>query len=368
MALGRKQKAGLPFGSRSLAALGILLTTIQGFHPKMLMMLEAGETAAWLLLLCAGLVGSFLAWPVAAALRTIPNGSLAELIRSVLGRPGLIVTALLYGAGILFASGMVLRETSEMALSAVFPHTPQTFITVAMLVGSVYVAWGEASALVHLGRILLPLLLVSVAMILLGTMGWGEARYLLPLLGPGVPELVTVLPGAVAVQFPAIMLTLVADRVSDRQQLGRWLPAVPAIGGAILAALEAVLLMVFAYPIGVNIPFPLHTAARMVMGGRFFERLEGIWVFVWAAVTIVMLGALLHGVSVLYTKAFRLPWRQAAVLPFAAIVLTVAFFPTDQAQTIEWHLTATPTLFYALFLYPAVIALVVLFRQRRRAA
>lgn len=364
-----KEKARLPFGSRSLAALGVLLVATQGFHPKMLMLMEDGQTASWLLALSAGGVAALLAWPVAAALRVMPdNADLPGLVQAVVGRPGLILVALLYGSGIMFASGMVLRETSEMALSAVFPHTPQTFVTVALLVGAVHIAWGGDSSLVRLGRTLLPMLLTSLLLVLFGTVGWGEGRYLLPFLGPGMPDLVLALPGAVAVQFPVIILTLLTNGVSDRQQLVRWLPVVPLAGGAILAAIQAVLLMVFAYPIGVNIPFPLHTAARLVLGGRFFERLEGIWVFVWGTVTIVMLGALLHGCSALFARTFRLPRRQAAVAPCAAIVLTLAFFPTDQAETIGWHLGMTPSLFYLLFLVPACLALVVLYRQRRRNA
>lgn len=337
----------------------------QGFHPKVLLLLETGQTASWLMALLSGLAGAALIWPVAAALRRIPRGTMIDLAEAALGRWAGVATGLLFPAAIAFAGGMILRETSEMTLSAVFPHTPQTFVVTAMLIGAIYIAWGNGPALVRMGTLVLPTLLVALVLVLGGTVGWGELRYLTPLWGPGLPQLLAGLPGATAIHFPAVALgTLVAD-VDDRAGLVRWLPAVPLAGGVILAAIEGVLLMVFSFTISTGIPFPLHTAARLVLGGRFFERLEGVWVFIWGTATIVMLGTLLYSASQLFARAFRMPRRQTAVLPLATIIMTLAYFPPDQAQTIEWHLASTPALFYLVFVCPAALALIALFRLRR---
>lgn len=342
-----------------------MLVVTQGFHPKILLLIQQGQTAAWLLALVGGGICALLLWPVAAALRAIPRGNLLDLAEAVLGRWGGMVTALLFASVPIFAAGMILRETSEMAVIAVFPHTPQTFATTALMIGALFVAWGEGSALVRVGRLLLPMLLISLVLVLIGTVGWGKLRFLLPLWGPGVPHLLVGLQAGVAVQFPVVVLPVLADRSDDPSGLVRWLPAVPLLSGAVLALIEGVLLMVFPYPITIDIPYPLHTAARLVMGGRFFERLEAIWVFVWVTATIILLGSLLYTASRLYAQAFRLPRRQTAILPLATALLVFAYFPRDHAQTIQWHLNLTPPFFYLVFLYPAVLGLVALIRRRR---
>ncbi len=334
----------------------------------MLLLLQTGQTAAWLLSLMTGLLAALLLWPVGLVLRGIRGGSLLDLVEQGLGRWAVIPFTLIHVGGLCFAAGMILRETSEMAISAVFPHTPQTFATTALMLAAVYAAWGEASSLVRLGRLFLPLVLVGIALVLAGTVGWGEIRYLLPFWGPGIPRLIGGLPSATAIQFPAFLVLTMTGQVRDRQGLLPWLPLVPLLGGLVIALEKAVLQMVFAFPIGLQIAFPLHTASRLILGGRFFERLEGVWVFIWVVGTSILLGAILHASSAVFGRTFLLPRRQTAILPLATVVLTVAFFPHDQAQTIAWHLGATPLLFYLVLVMPSALDLILLARQGRRPA
>lgn len=330
----------------------------QGFHPKLVLLTETGETASWLVALVSGVVSALLLWPVAAVLRRIPRGTLIDVWEAALGRPGGYAVGLLFTAIIVFANGLIIRETAEMTITAVFPHTPQTLLVLALAAGATFIAWGDGPHLVRTGRMMMPMLLVALALVLGGTIGWGEWRYLLPFWGPGLPQLVAGLPGVTAILSPVLALTTLTDHVDDRAGLVRWLPTAALVGGGILAAIQGVLLMVFSYPIGTGIPFPLHTAARLVLGGRFFERLEGVWVFVWTAATIVMLGTLLYAGSQLYTRAFRIPRRQMAIIPLATIMMACAYFPIDHAQTIQVHLTLTTPLFYVIFGIPAVLALI----------
>lgn len=86
---------------------------------------------------------------------------------------------------------------------------------------------------------------------------------------------------------------------------------------------------------GQHIAFPLHEMSRLVIGGRFFERIEGIWLFVWVFGTACHLAALLHAAAVAFAQAFALPSHRTAVPPLVAMALTIAFFPPD--ETIAWH-------------------------------
>lgn len=325
------------YGSRSLAALGLALLETEAFHPLIRIPLERGQTASWLLALGAAVFMALLLWPVAAALGKIPGGTLGDLAKRALGRPGIIITSLLLTGMYTFAGGMILRETSEMAISAAFPHTPQTFATTALLLGAVYVAYGDGSGLVRMGRYMLPPILLTLLVVLAGSVGWGKAQYLLPFWGPGPMRLLANVPITAGMFAPLVLLFEMTGEVSNRSALVRWLVAVPLLGGNILALIKAVLGMVFPYPQGSVITYPLFVAARIILGGRFFERLDGLWLFMWVWSTIVLSGALLYGSSLSISRAFGLPRHQLAVPPLATVVLTVAFFPRNQAQTVLIH-------------------------------
>lgn len=359
-------KTLLPYGDRSLAAFGIMLVITQDFYPIVLLAHTYGQNAAWLAAVMATLLTLLLTWPVAAVLKRMPQGSLIDLVQASVGRVGLILYAILIAGLFSYSGGLVLRETSEMALSAFFPHTPQTFATTALLLGSVYAAFGTSSSLVRFGRSMLGLILIAMLLITLGTMGWGNPRYLLPFWGPGPARLVAGAPAVSMVFGPVmIVLYLLADGVKDRPGLARWLMAVPLASGLVFAALKAILIMVYAYPMGRNIPYPLHEAARLVVGGRFFERIEGVWLLVWVLATMLYLGVLMYAAALMFTRAFGIPKTTTAVLPLATVFLTMAFFSPDQSTTIAWHKMAAPATFLLTLVLPLLLAVVAVLRRRR---
>lgn len=360
--------SGLTFGSRSLAAMAILLVITQAFHPRMLLLLVQGQNAGWILMLLGTITAIGFTWPIAAILQRTGQRDLIDLARAGLGRWATVLLALVLVTGTSFVSGMIVRETSEMAISAVFPHTPQTLATVSLLAGAVYVAVGDSASLVRLGRVLLPWVLVAILLVLAGSIGWGEFRYLLPLWGPGLPRLVSGIPDGTVILAPATVTFYLTGQVADRSRLTRWLLLAPLFAGLIMILEKVVLSMVFAYPIGWSVPFPLHTAARLLLGGRFFERVEGLWVFTWVVATIFLLGALIHTGARAYCKAFSINRRLTAVLPLTMVALTVAFFPPDQATTLVWHNLATPLIFAVWYVVPLLLALAAALRLPRRAA
>lgn len=343
-----------------------MLIMTQSFHPLILIAMDEGQTAGWLLTLLAGLLTLLTLWPVAAFLRSVPGATLIDLARLAAGRVGAVITGVLLAGVLSFMGGTILRETSEMAITASYPHTPQTFATTSLLLGAIFVAYGDGSALVRLGRLLLPAVVGSFLLVLAGTVGWGEIQYLLPFWGPGPVSLLLEAPSAAMFFAPAALLPLLTDGVSDRSSLVRSTLAVPSISALLLALEKAVLGMVFPYPLGTDVTFPFHGAARIVLTGRFFERLEGIWVFMWVMSTTVLSGALLYGGASAVARSFSMPRHTTAVLPLATVVLTVAFFPRNQADTITLHERAGPWLFALALALPAVLAVAAALRRRRR--
>ena len=357
-------RPGLQFGNRSFLGFGLLLVMTQLYYPGVLIAVRLGQTAAWLLALFAALLAMLLAWPVAAALRRIPRGTLFDLAERAVGRWVAVVYTLVLVLALSLTGSIVLRQTAEMALTANYPHTPQTFAVVTLLVSAIVAAWVDSAAVVRAANILLIPLNLSFVLILAGTIGWGTTGFLAPLWGPGLPRLVLSAPAVASLFTPLAVLYVMADGVTDRRGLVGTLLAVPVLGGLQYALHKANLLMVFSYRVGLNTTFPMHQAARLVIGGRFFEHIEGIWLFVWVACTIAYMGALLHGSGRLFCRAFRIPKFQTAVPLLTVVVLTLAYFPRNQAQAVMLsEAIAVPLILIALVV-PAAFAAIATLRGR----
>jgi hypothetical protein len=324
----------LQYGSRSLAIFGVLLLATQEYYPGMLQMLQLGETAAWLLILIAGAMVTLMVWPAAAALRRLPGGNLHDLVCAAFGKWGAVIHAPLLAATLLFVCAIVLRETSEMALTANFPHTPQTVAVITLLTPAVLTAATDKTALIWAAHLTIAPVMVGLLVILAGTIGWATPGFLAPYLGPGPVALLQRAPLAAFHFGPVCVLYTMAGGVSDRRQLVQTLLMVPVIGSIIFAIIKANLVMIYAFPTGLSMAFPMHQAARLVIGGRFFERIEGLWLFIWVMSTIAFMSALLHASALCMARAYKLRTFRTSLLPMAAVVLSLAYFPVDQAQTI----------------------------------
>jgi hypothetical protein len=362
-------KAHHQFGSGSLTAAALALLSIQLFHPTLIFPVQAVGTATWLAVLLAGLVALLLFLPVALVLGRGQGQNLIDLAQEAAGRPGAILTALALAAAMSRHGGLVLRETAEMAISAMYPHTPQTFAVAALIMGAVYGAWGKLASIVRLGRLYLPFLLVAVLLALSGSVAWGRVRYLLPFWGEGMPVVFS--HGVTLIWMfgpPTLFMMMSGDLVRDAGRL--WRCGLVAVGSAALlsAATTMVFLMVYPLPWGSSVTFPLHEMTRQVLGGRFFEHLEGVWMCLWVFGTVGYLAALLHICARAVTQAFGMDSFQIAVAPLSLILMTLALFPPDQGQTLVRHFQSATVGGLLIFGVPLLIAAIAWLRRGRRHA
>ena len=351
----------------SLAAAAGTVLLAQAFHPLMLIPLRAGQNAAWLSSLITVLFSVLFYLPAAYWLSRRQSGDLIDLAEAAAGVPGAIATALLSVWVLVHHSGLILRMTSEMAVTSSYPHTPQTFVQVGLLA----CVWGGAyiplTGLVRLCRLFLPPLAGGILCLLVGGLGWGEMRFLLPFWGPGPLPLLLRSLGNMSFHTPTILFLLLA--VGGTHQRRR----IPLAGTGtiilvtlLLSLVSAVLAITFPPPLGYNVTYPLHDMARLMVGGRFFERLEVIWLFLWVMTTAAHLSALVHVAAAAFARAFRMDDHRSTLLPLLTLVAVVAMFPSDQADAIEWGQSYMAGGNFASAALPVILTGLALVRGRRQ--
>lgn len=355
------------FGSRSLAVASFTVLLSQSFHSVMLAPVWAGETGAWLAALLSGIWASIAYWLVTIGLHKLPGKNLVGMARALLGRPGAIITSLLVASALVYHAAFVLRETAEMAVSSVYPLTPQTFAVVSLLAAKLVGAYADLNGLVRLARLFFPVLIASILFIVFGVMGWGEFRNLLPIWGPGPTALLVRSMPLTAIYAPGLFLLMAAGRVKNRQGLWQSAAAVGLGAGIVYALGLAMVIMTYTYPLANSITFPLHEMARLILGGRFFQRVEGVWVLIWVFATILHGSLLIHVAATAIAEAFDMSSHRAAILPLGALVLTAAYIPRDQAQTITDHAAGLPLGLAAGFGWPLLLALLAAWRKRGKS-
>jgi spore germination protein KB len=360
------------FGSWSLAAAATAMLLAVPLQPVLgYTALRAGETAAWVTPLIAGISVLLLFLPVAIKLAAIPGGgNLIDLARAAAGEPGAIITGVLVCGPLVFDCGLFIRRIAESAVTHLYPHTPQTFAMVALGLCVLYGACGGLADIVRLGRMMLPVFLLTIGAILIGPLPWSDPRSLLPFWGPGPGPLLGGSMGLMGLYYPTILfLLLAAGQLRDRQRF--WRAGLVAIGGAtiVFMAVLAVILLVYPLPLGYSVTFPLQELTRLVTGGRFFERIESVWVVFEFSATACYLAALLQTAAAAYAGAFHMSTHRTAVLPVVTMALMISLIPTDQGQAILLRVGTIPLSIAVGFVLPLALVLLAAWRGRaqRRA-
>ncbi|MFZ5816970.1 MAG: GerAB/ArcD/ProY family transporter [Bacillota bacterium] len=346
------------------SVLGVLL--VAAFYAFPRSVAASTSTAAPWVVLLAGATVLLMVLPTLIALSRRTGHNLIHLALDGGGRPLAILVALASNAAIAASAGFSLRQAAELVVTALYPHTPQTFAMSTMLIASALGAAMAPANAFWLASLYVWPTLGSILLLLIGNVAWGQFRNVLPATGHGIlPTLQEVLP-LTSHYSPLVLLFTFCGFLPSSQRLVR--STVYSIVGATLTLSLVILiyLMVFPLPAGLGIPFPLFEMSRLVQGGRFLERVDVIWIVVWTYGSVLRTGLVLMAGAHLFKEAFRLPDHRGAVLPLAVSTLAVALGPSNLATAIAggtFFLRRAGFLIF--FVLPLVVTLLAWFRRRK---
>lgn len=289
---------------------------------------EQAKTSGWMVPLVAGVIALF-AWIVIAwAMRSAGKEPLLSWMAGRIG-PVAHVAAAIFFVYLLVETALVMREFTETVVSTVLPATPAEIVALLFAIVVVYFARQDLEGLVRVAIFFGALLLLGLVLLCVLPLNWFDGRLLLPLWGEGVsPTLQT---GILATSMFATvpLLAIVGSRLQRAEALP-WVGIVAICSSAVLISIVlAVFIGVFVGATEGRIPFPMYQVARLIYVGRFVQRLESLFVFVWTSAAVLKMGLALWTASYLYAWLFRMPVVRPIVAPLAALVFVLSFVPRD---------------------------------------
>ncbi|HYF91074.1 MAG TPA: GerAB/ArcD/ProY family transporter [Symbiobacteriaceae bacterium] len=347
-----------------VVVLGSLLTTAFYTFPRAAAM--ATSTAApWAILLSGGL-GFLLFWPVVAKLARHPGKNLVDLAVIAGGRPLAIATALLLGGFFIGSAGISVRQVSEMVVTALYPHTPQTFAMTSLVAVGALGAAASPGGAIWVGSLFVWPMLFAIGVVCVGNLGWGQFRNVIPMSGHGLLPVALQLLPLTSYLDPLVYMAVFCRFIVTPRHLVR--QAAYAVGIAVAAWAAVILLyqMVFPLPGGLDVQFPVFDMSRLVQGGRYLERIDALWVFSWTFGSASRLSIALLATALLFQDAFGLPDHRRAVLPLTTAILSFALFPSNQAGAVNFETYDLRQWGFVLVLgLPLAIAVLARIRQKK---
>ena len=217
----------------------------------------------------------------------------------------------------------------------IFTQSPLSYIMFFFMAGMVIAGFLGIESIVRHTAIVTPIIIAGYVLILLGTIPKADLTNLTPLFGTGLRNIMwkglyrTSIFAELLVLF---MLPPFLDSYKEVRNIG-----FTAIGlsSLFLTAGSLTYILDFPYPSSLEPFLPVFNMARHIGAGRFFQRIESMFDFIWAMSALLYLATVFFFSVYTVSKAAGLKYSRPMIIPFAIIVFSAAFLPPDLMSVIS---------------------------------
>ena len=239
------------------------------------------STGAWISVILSTAVGVFAATGWLKWSELTSGLPFFQALQATLGRfLGTLVCALIT-ISFLVAISFSMRLFAGGAVIGLLPDVPIEILLIVLIFASAYSAWTGLESLARASTFFFAPTLLSFIIIVVTSMRDLDLRNLLPFWGPGPVEV-----GLAGFQLvglwgilPAFAALKTYIRREEELRTGVLTGLIAA--GTTLTASVIALLLFFPYPSGTRLSHPMGILARSIYLGRYFQRLEALFIFTW---------------------------------------------------------------------------------------
>lgn len=313
--------------------INLICTKIFLFYPRMTV--EDAGTAGWIMSICSSVFTFILFFLFMKLYKRFENKDILDIAEHLGGEPLKILTGIIIAGIMLLFEIIVIREFSEDMKIISLPLTPLSFIMFFFSIGAVLGAMLGIEAIVRLSAIVVPLISAAYIIILLGVIPQTNFNNVFPILGTGLKDIFSNGLFRVSIFAEFMSIFLLPPFLGDNKKVRSTGYIAIGISSAYLLVSSLIYILTFSYPSSLE-PFnPIYQMARLINLGRFFQRIESMFVFIWAMAALLYITSVFYLAVYVIAKATGLKYMRPIIMPLAVIVFSAAFLQPNLISTIE---------------------------------
>ncbi len=354
-------------GPYETTTITIALITTQLFLNLPRSMMEIAWTAGWILMIYISIL-SFIIFDIIIKLYSKFEGKdLIDIGEYIGGKIGRIIIGLPILAFLAVIMATILREFSENMKIIALKYTPISIVSLFFMVGIVVGAYVGIEAIARFSGILVPVIAAAYFSIIIGVSPYFRLSRIAPWLGSGAYDIfvkgipkISVYAGLIA---PILLYPFIQTK-KDFKRVSRWSIIISAI---IFTTGVLTFSLVYQYPTGTESFLPIYQLSRLIDYGRFFQRVESIFVFVWGAAALLHLSTLFFLIMHIFKKTFMLKYHRPLIGPIGIIIFTISLMPQSLLSTINLEVGYFRNFAWTItFLLPIIVLLIAHSVKRRK--
>ena len=322
-------------------------------------MAEMGQTAAWIVPAVSFATATLGFLVIVALLKRYPGMSIVEASEKAGGPVLGVIASLGYFAFFFSTTVLLIREFSETVSTALLPRTPLSVIMGVFIIATLVAAYMGLEAITRAALAGMPLIIGTLILLNILLLPQSNLDTIFPLFGPGIGKIAYngVIHSGIAGEI--MFLCIIAGQLGEKHKVQRI--------GLISLAVSAVLMImstlnysaVFPYPLSVHIAYPGYEASTLIYMGRFLQRIEVAFVFLWVISACIHLALSGYTTAVIIQDILKLSSYKPLLPALAILGFTLALVPSDvpQATYVDFMIVKT----YGglvLFVVPLILLLI----------
>lgn len=302
----------------------VLIQIFLGFPSRMA---DSGGTAGWIIPIYTVILALIAFFIISKLYTSFEGKDILDVAQIAGGSFGRILVGLIFIANYFFILPFVLREFGEDVKVFSLTQSPISFVLIFFIIGVITASHFGLEAIVRISTFIVPIVAVGFFIVVIGNIKYFELSRLLPILGDGpykifikeIPQIS--LYSGLSILF---FITPFIGKNKDFKIIGSLSLLISSI---FLTVGVLAYLLVIPYPTSTENLIPYLHLARYVNYGRFFERIESIFVLIWSLAALSYLSVGSFFLVYIIKKTFGLQYYRPLILPIAIILFTMCLMP-----------------------------------------
>ncbi len=312
-------------------------------------------------------IGMFI--PIYILLKRHPDKNILEIYDMVTGPIiGSIFSSILF-ISIAFSIVLNIREFTDVLNIFILPTTPKEFMVGLFIISVVVASFLGLEPIARFSKLFFYALIVGLVSVTVLASKNFHYHYLFPIGGYGVDK--TIVNGfkwTVAYR-EIILLGLFAPCLQGTKYVKKAGYRAIIITGAVFFIGFCTINLSFPYGVVQEITAPLYIIASLIDYGRFFQRLESIFVLTWNLCTLISVAVSFYGAINVYCHIFKIEDKKPIILPFAVFIFSLVLMPESFSIIINKLLPVLLNYGWIVYFMPPFIALIsdMIFKTKGRS-
>jgi spore germination protein KB len=347
------------FGVQETVALTTITITSNVFFSSPGVLARFVGPAAWYVTLISAAVGIIGFTFIYLLLKRFQGKDIIEIFELSLGKIiGSIFSAIL-AAWLVFYVSVRLREFAEVLIVYVLPLSPLEFIMLIFMTVITILCFLGLEPIARFAKLVAYVLLFGLIVVLVLSFQNYEFHHLFPILGNGIGS--TIINGArrSSPYGEVIILAVVAGSLQGTSHIKKSGYISLVLSGLLISACLLGITLAFPYYVAQEMTSPMYELTVLIDYGRFYSRLDAIFLFIWIISTMIAVSILFYCSVSTYCKMFRIQKIRPVILPFSIIVFCAAVAPDDITSVILGLVQQIREYGWIVFFVLPLIALIV---------